>query len=211
MFTKYNDMPNILDAPATSITSLTSDSCSFALNPYADVFVSKHIFNIENCAIIASCATLLILCAFLFYAIITINSMQNGGEISSRELLRKLKLTNRNRIVIGHLNINSIRNKFESIKNLIGDNVDIILFSEIKLNDTFPGNQFLINGFHVPYRLDRTDKEGGIMLFVREHIPFRKIYVVFSPKIEAIVIEINLKKRKWLIIGSILTSQKYDW
>ena len=46
MFTKYNDMPNILDAPAISITPFTSDSCSFALNPYADIFVWKHIFNI---------------------------------------------------------------------------------------------------------------------------------------------------------------------
>ena len=60
----------------------------------------------------------------------------------------------------------------------------------------------MINRFHVPYRLDRTDKGGGIMLFVREHIPSRNINVVFSPKIEAIVIEINLKKRKWLIIDS---------
>ena len=31
---------------------------------------------------------------------------------------------------------------------------------------------------------------------------YRKINVVFPPKIEAIVIEINLKKKKWLIIGS---------
>ena len=179
MFTKYNDMPNILDVPATSIAPLTSDSCSFAFNPYADIFVSKHIFNIGNCAIIASCATLLILCDFLLYTIITINSMQNDDEISSRDLLRKLKI--RNRIVIGYLNINSIRNKFKSINYLIGDNVDIILFSETKLNDTFPDNQFLIKGFHVPYRLDRTDKGGGIMLFVREHTPSRKIRVVFSP------------------------------
>ena len=127
--------------------------------------------------------------------------MQNDDEISSRDLLWKLKLTNTNRIVIGHLNINSIRNKYESIKCLIGDNVDII-FSETMLNDTFPDNQFLINGFHVPYRLGRTGKGGGIMLFVRKHIPSRKINVVFSPKIEAIAIEINLKKRKWMIIGS---------
>ena len=98
--------------------------------------------------------------------------------------------------MIGHLNINSIRNKFESVKHIIEENVDIILFFETKLNDTFPDSQFLIKGFHASYRLDRTDKGGGILLFVRAHIPSRKINVEFSPKIEAIVIEINLRKRR---------------
>ena len=42
---------------------------------------------------------------------------------------------------------------------------------------------------------------GGVLLFVREHLPTREIKVEFSTKIEAIVIEINLKKRKWILIG----------
>ena len=62
MFTKYNDMPNILDAPATSITPLTSNSCSFTLNPYADIFVSKHIFNTELCNYCFMCHFINIVC-----------------------------------------------------------------------------------------------------------------------------------------------------
>ena len=119
-----------------------------------------------NVSIIASFATLLILCAFFFNAILTINNMQNDDGTSPGDLLRKLKLTNTNRIVIGQLNINSIRNKCESVKHIIEENVDIILFSETKLNDTFPDSQFLIEGFHVPYRLDRTDKGGGILISI---------------------------------------------
>ena len=42
-----------------------------------------------------------------------------------------------NKIIIGHLNINSIRYKFEFLKKLIGNNIDIFLISETKLNDTF--------------------------------------------------------------------------
>ena len=199
----FNDqqckVQKLLDANATSLIPSSLNSPSFALNPYVSTFVPNHVFNF---AIIASFATLLILCAFLFNAILTINNMQNNDGTSPRDLLKKLKLTNTNRIMIGHLNINSIRNKFESVMHIIEENVAIILFSETKLNDTFPESQFLIEGFHVPYRLDRTDKGGGILLFVRAHIPSRKINVKFSPKIEAIVIEINLKKKKWLLIGS---------
>ena len=64
--------------------------------------------------------------------------------------LRNLKLKNVNKILIGHLNINSIRNKFSCFKYRIDENIDIILVSETKLNETFPVSQFLIQGFHTP-------------------------------------------------------------
>ena len=131
--------------------------------------------------------------------IFNINTKQDVQELSPRDLLKNIKLANANKIVIGHLNINSIRNKFDSFKYLIDGNMDIILLSETKLNDTFPVSQFLIYGLRAPYRSDITANGGGLLLFVREHLPTREIKVEFSTKIEAIVIEINLKKRKWLL------------
>ena len=44
------------------------------------------------------------------------------------------------------------------------------MISETKTDDTFPDSQFLIKGFSVPYRLDRTAKGGGILLYIREYI-----------------------------------------
>ena len=104
--------------------------------------------------------------------------------------------------MIGYLNINSIRSKFEYLKDVIGNNIDVFLISETKLNDSFPQGQFLIDGYHVPFRIDRNDRGGGLLLYFREHIPCKKIIVDFDPLIEVLVIEINLKKRKWLLIGS---------
>ena len=49
-----------------------------------------------------------------------------------------------NRIILGHLNINSLRNKFESLQEQINKNVDILLISEIKLDNSFLTGQFLI-------------------------------------------------------------------
>ena len=113
-----------------------------------------------------------------------------------------MKLTNANKIIIGHLNINSIRNKIEDLKYLIAENIDTLLISETKLNNTFPESQFLISGFQPPYRVDRNEKGGGLLLYVREHIPSKKLNINFYPKIEAFAIEINLKKKKWLLISS---------
>ena len=69
--------------------------------------------------------------------------------------------------IIGHLNINSIRNKFEMLFISVAQNVDILMLSETKLDSTFPSIQSLINGFSIPHRLDRNSKGGGILLYVK--------------------------------------------
>ena len=104
--------------------------------------------------------------------------------------------------MIGHLNISPIRNKFDNFKDLIGESVNICLISETKIDDTFPDGQFIINGFHSPFREDRNAKEGGLLLYALSHIQCRRLKVNCLNKIETIIIEINLEKSKWLMIGS---------
>ena len=72
---------------------------------------------------------------------------------------------------MGHLNINSIRNKFELLSSLIGGKMDNLMISETKLDATFSRNQFIIQGYSKMHRLDRNDKGGGgIMLFVKDGV-----------------------------------------
>ena len=54
---------------------------------------------------------------------------------------------------------------------MIQDNIDILLVSETKLDDTFPVGQFYIDGYSTPYHFDRTSHGGGILLYIREDIP----------------------------------------
>ena len=67
---------------------------------------------------------------------------------------------NRGKIIIGYLNINSLRNKFDALEVIIKDNIDIFVVSETKLDESFPMGQFEIDGFSTPFRADR-NKEGG--------------------------------------------------
>ena len=69
-------------------------------------------------------------------------------------------------IIIGHLNINSNRNKFKLLSFLIGDKADILLMSETKIEGTLLTSQFLTSGYSNEYWLDLNDKRGGIMLSV---------------------------------------------
>ena len=41
---------------------------------------------------------------------------------------------------MGHLNINSLRNKSELIKKVYFKNIDVFFLSEAKLDETFPSN-----------------------------------------------------------------------
>ena len=68
--------------------------------------------------------------------------IDDSFENDPRSSLKDLKLKNSKRLVIGHININSIRNKFEALKEIVNDNVDILMISETKLDDSFPIYQF---------------------------------------------------------------------
>ena len=57
------------------------------------------------------------------------------------------------------------------LKLTIADKTDILLISETRLDSSFLVNQFLIDGFTPPYRLDRNANDEAIMLYVREDIP----------------------------------------
>ena len=44
------------------------------------------------------------------------------------------------------------------------------MITETKLDDTFPLGQFYVEGFTMPYRLDR-NRDGGVIIYVSEDIP----------------------------------------
>ena len=53
-------------------------------------------------------------------------------------------ILNNLRIIIGHLNISHIDKEFEPLISLVKDKLDIILFSETKIDSSFPPPMFVI-------------------------------------------------------------------
>ena len=87
------------------------------------------------------------------------------------EELNKIRLRNVNNVIIGHLNVNSIQGKIDSLRLMIPGNIDIMVISETKIDDSFPNSQFKIEGFGTPFRKDRTENGGDVIIYVREDIP----------------------------------------
>ena len=82
-----------------------------------------------------------------------------------------------NRLIIGRLNINSLRNKSEQLSTMINGNI------ETKLDETFPAAQFSLQGFCDPYRFDCNRNGGCIMSCIREDITSRIMEKKFRNKI----------------------------
>ena len=114
--------------------------------------------------------------------------------------LRTFRVKYPSNVIIGHLNINSIRNKFGLLSFLIDGKVDIFLIRETKIDGTFPSFQFLMSGNSQVYQSDRNYKGGGVMLFVKDNlITFPVSEFCFSEKTDIFCVELNLRKQKYLI------------
>ena len=96
------------------------------------------------------------------------NESNDMGENSISDNLRKLRMQNPKKVVMGHLNINSLPNKSEGIMDIVAENIDVFLISETKIDYSFPEAQFKYNGYGLPHRRDRALGGGGLILFVND-------------------------------------------
>ena len=131
-----------------------------------------------------------------------LDSESDPDNESATDALRKIRIKNVNKIVIGSLNINSISAKFDQLKEVIRKDLDILTIQESKLDSSFPVTQFCIQGYSEPYRLDRNRDGGGVLIYVREDIPSKLLKKhKFTEHVEGLFIEINLRKTKLLFFG----------
>ena len=74
--------------------------------------------------------------------------------------------------------------------------------SGTKIDESFPLSRFAIDGFSTPSRLDRNGEGGGIIIYIRSDIPCKEIKNDLPNNIEGMFIELNLRKKKWILFGA---------
>ena len=113
---------------------------------------------------------------------------------NSLSKVKEIRIGNGNRVIIGNLNINSIRNKFELLKETLLKYIDILVVTKTKLDETFSESLFLMDGFSEPYRLGRNKNGGGIMIFIRDTVSSKILEKqIFPNDVESIFVELNLE------------------
>ena len=61
----------------------------------------------------------------------------NTHATDARSALKLLRMRNIGRVIIGYLNINSVRNKFDALKEIAAQSLDVLMIAETKLDATF--------------------------------------------------------------------------
>ena len=76
--------------------------------------------------------------------------------------------------MLGHANINGVRNKFGPIEGIfINGLIDTLVISESKRDGSFLMAQFIVENYK-RHREDQNSKWNGLMVFIRPDIPHRR-------------------------------------
>ena len=86
-------------------------------------------------------------------------SLANKKRIDAKTILKSICQKKKNKSVVAHININSLRNKFELLFHQVKGIIDVLMISETKIDDSFP-----LGNFH-------DSLVGGILLYDTEDIP----------------------------------------
>ena len=127
----------------------------------------------------------------------TINHKNNSVincDFSALKDIRTMNLTN---VILSYININSARYKLNMLEQLTSKFADVLVIAETKLDESFPTDQFLMENFKTPYRLDINSRSGGLLVYVNLNILSRILEQkhTFPKDIQAIIVELNLKKK----------------
>ena len=103
--------------------------------------------------------------------------------VSSLEDLYNLRAFYPKNIILSYINVNSIRNKLDDLKFLLGKSLDIICFSK-------------------PYRFNVTSNSGGLLFYVKANLPSKLIrFYNFPNEIQCIPIELNISTKKYALLS----------
>ena len=105
----------------------------------------------------------------------TVNQSQLNEANNENSILKNLTLKNSEKVIVGHNNLSSPRNKFELLTEMVQHKVDLLMISETKLDSSFQDAQFNPKSYLKSHRLDRNSKGGGIILYFREDISSKLI------------------------------------
>ena len=137
---------------------------------------------------------------------IPIQNVQSAGKCLNLDEFETLKSKFRNNPIISYLNINHLRNKIVDLRPIMRDlEPTVLAIAETKLNDSYPSSQFRVDGYYCPseYRKDRDyNGGGGILVYIRQGIPAKRLQSLEPKGIESIFFEITLGKQKWCIIAT---------
>ncbi len=125
--------------------------------------------------------------------------LQEEEDFVSINHLCNVRTSHIRNFMAAYLNINSLRNKFYSVNDLIQRNsLDFMSIAETKLDKSYKDGCFAIDNYR-SFRKDNTVMSGGLFVFVRSDILGQRRPALECKYMEYICIKVTLGMIKWLI------------
>ena len=114
----------------------------------------------------------------------------------------KIKSEHPQNLFFGQLNVNSIRNKFDPVQEIIQNTFDTFLACETKMYSSFPNQQFCISEYRI-FRKDRNAHGGWLLFYVNQDLNCKVLNKYPTRQdLEILVLESKLSKTNRLVIGT---------
>ena len=104
--------------------------------------------------------------------------------------------------LIGYLNINFLDHKADSLREFLKISpLEIICVDEMKLDNSFPDQQFKIEDFQFPpFRRDRNKFGGGKIVYVKDGLIANRLTEFETAESETIYLELTISNKKWFLM-----------
>ena len=123
---------------------------------------------------------------------------------SECDILKLKKARNKNicNPLFAYYNINSLRYKFNDLKEILHTSPpDVLVLAETKLDKSFPNAQFFLNEYFEPTRKDYNCQSGGIIEYIRKGIIRKRLVELELTSFESIASEITIKNNKTFLLS----------
>ena len=108
-----------------------------------------------------------------------------------------------------YYNINSLRFKFNDLKEILSDSLpDVLVFAETKLDKSFSNAQFFLSEYYEPTRKDFSCHSGGIIEYIRKGIIRKRLDDLELNSFESIASEITINKEKTFLLSFYRTERQ---
>ena len=120
-----------------------------------------------------------------------------------------LRTKNLNNPFFAYYNINSLRYKFDDLKEILSKTPpDILVLAETKIDHTFPNAQFYLEEYYEPTRSDNSCHSGGIIEYIRKGIIRKRLNDFELKSFENIASELTINKVKYFLLSFYRTERK---
>ena len=140
-----------------------------------------------NCMFLCFVSMMLLLCSG--------NVEINPGPVAQNRVCSNLKVC--------HVNIRSLsRSKVKAIQCQLSHIFDVITMSETHLHQGVTDDLFELPGFHTILRKDRANLGGGVGIYLKENLGYKRLLKYERADLEILWVQLNTVEGK-LVLGSV--------